>query len=190
MQSVQQPPLAEGLGSDLQRWRPASSHYETLRHEYIAFARKGPPAFERSGGPAHFTASCFVFNAALTEVLLCFHKKGNFWVQLGGHIDPSDPTVSAAAFREAREESGIEHLRPFQLAPVDIDRHDLGPGFRGCRTHWDVGYAAIGPTTSRVVVSDESDDVRWWPAETLPDAIPPGFAARVSRVLTEMRSTP
>ncbi|MBW8810801.1 MAG: NUDIX domain-containing protein, partial [Lysobacter sp.] len=35
------------------------------------------------------------------------HRKGGFWVQCGGHLEPDDATLSAAALREATEESGI-----------------------------------------------------------------------------------
>ena len=29
-------------------------------------------------------------NLTLTRALLCFHRKGRFWVQPGGHLDPGD----------------------------------------------------------------------------------------------------
>ncbi|MFK3672330.1 NUDIX domain-containing protein [Leifsonia aquatica] len=101
-----------------------------LIDEYIDFvsSRRGT-AIARDGGDQHITASCFVFNPALDQVLLCFHKKGQFWVQLGGHIEPDDITIAAAALREAREESGLDELEIVTSRPLDVNRHALGDGF-------------------------------------------------------------
>jgi 8-oxo-dGTP pyrophosphatase MutT (NUDIX family) len=93
-------------------------------------------ALDRDGGPEHVTASCFVFTPDLGHVLLCFHKKGRFWVQLGGHREPTDESVPAAAFREAREECGINDIRPISDRVLDVDRHSLGGGFTRCSAHW------------------------------------------------------
>src|SRR5665811_1849561 len=95
------------------------------------------PALARKGGPEHLTGSCFVLTPDLSRVLLCFHRKGQFWVQLGGHVEPGDASVAAAAYREAREEGGITDLRPFGSMPLDVDRHSLSSGFGACRVHWD-----------------------------------------------------
>jgi 8-oxo-dGTP pyrophosphatase MutT (NUDIX family) len=97
--------------------------------------------------------------------------------------------VRAAARREAVEEGGIADLRPVADVPLDLDRHDLGPGFARCDTHWDVGYGFLAPATSAPVVSAESDAVRWWPVDALPSAVPPGFAARLRRAVAAVGST-
>ena len=80
-------------------------------------------------------------------LLLCFHRKGLFWVQTGGHIEPGDHSVPVAALREAREEAGLTAL---SLIPgvLDLDRHELGAAFGPCRTHWDVGFAALATLSS------------------------------------------
>ncbi|WP_129587980.1 NUDIX hydrolase [Rathayibacter oskolensis] len=126
----------------------------------------------------------------LDRVLLCFHRKGRFWVQLGGHIEAGDPSVADAAAREAQEESGLRELRMLGRLPVDVDRHGLGGGFGRCSRHWDVGYAAIADPAEPVVVSDESDDVAWWPVDALPDDVPPGFAARLGGAVEAARESP
>ncbi|MBF4463040.1 MULTISPECIES: NUDIX hydrolase [unclassified Rathayibacter] len=154
-----------------------------LRDDYLAFLREyGAQALDRDLGPEHLTASCFVFSPDLSRVLLCFHGKGRFWVQLGGHIEPADASVAEAAVREAREESGIVALRLLAVAAVDIDRHALGTGFGRCLRHWDVGYAAVADPSEPLVVSQESGDVAWWPVDALPADVPPGFAERVAGV--------
>ncbi|MGV8979395.1 MAG: NUDIX hydrolase [Cellulomonas sp.] len=176
------------LASWLDDWRPVSAGQDRLRTEYSAFLRAGPrTALDRDGGPQHVTASCFVFTADLDRVLLCLHKKGQFWVQLGGHIEAHDASVADAALREAREEGGIVGLRPCGTTPLDVNRHDLSAAFGRCRTHWDVGYAAVADAAASPVTSAESDDVAWWPIDALPAGVPDGFGERLTTVLAELR---
>ena len=146
---------------------------------FLTFA--GDAALRRDGGPEHVTGSCFVFSPAFDRVLLCFHRKGQFWVQFGGHIEPKDASVAEAAQREAREESGIVDVILLSTAIVDLDRHDLNAGF-SCTAHWDVGFAATIDPDVEIVVSDESEDVRWFLIDELPDQVPTGFRARLAYV--------
>ncbi|MGO4678605.1 NUDIX domain-containing protein [Microbacterium sp. 2MCAF23] len=159
----------------------AALRSSAVRDSFHAFVRGGgDTALRRDGGAEHVTGSCFVFSPDFTQVLLCFHGKGQFWVQFGGHIEPGDPSIAAAARREAREESGISDLALLSTGIIDLDRHDLNGGF-ACSAHWDIGFAALAdPTTSLTAVSEESEDVRWFPVGALPAEIPDGFAKRLA----------
>lgn len=179
--------VAEQLSRDLAAWSPRNAGQDRLRSEFIRFVDQGSAgALARNSGPRHVTASCFVFTADLRRVLLCFHRKGQFWVQLGGHIEASDPSVAHAAFREAREEGGISALTPLQLLPVDVDRHSLGDGFGQCSEHWDIGFAVTASSDATPIVSAESEDVAWWPVAELPSNVPPGFAERVEAIVANL----
>jgi 8-oxo-dGTP pyrophosphatase MutT (NUDIX family) len=179
------------FAAELAAWHPADPTQRELKDEYLAFINdRGASSLERDGGPTHITASCFVFNADRSEVLLCFHRKGRFWVQLGGHIEAGDASVADAALREGREEGGITDLTALRRHPVDLDRHGLGDGFGRCSVHWDVGYAVTAPAGAITAVSDESEDVAWWPVEGLPDNVPPNFGRRVAGVLRELAANP
>lgn len=150
------------------------------RDSYISFARaRGADALKRDGGPEHVTASCFVFSPDFERVLLCFHRKGQFWVQFGGHLEPHDASVADAALREAREESGIAELALRSDAIVDLDRHELHGGF-ACAAHWDVGFVAIAGSDVEFAPSDESEDVRWFATNALPEDVPSNFPARIA----------
>ncbi|MDP9983311.1 8-oxo-dGTP pyrophosphatase MutT (NUDIX family) [Pseudarthrobacter oxydans] len=152
------------------------------RDDYLRFVTfAGDAALRRDGGPEHVTGSCFVFSPAFDRVLLCFHRKGQFWVQFGGHIESNDASVAEAAEREAREESGVGDLVLLSSAIVDLDRHDLHAGF-SCTAHWDIGFAATIDPKVDIAVSDESEDVRWFPIDELPDQVPTGFGARLKYV--------
>ena len=175
---------------DLRSWYPKEASQESLKREYLGFIeRPGDGSLDRDGGREHVTASCFIFTPDLENVLLCFHKKARFWVQVGGHIEPEDVSVSAAAIREAIEESGIPDITLIAATPMDLDRHDLGAGFIRCDVHWDVGFAAIATGDAIPVTSDESDGVRWWPLGSLPPEIPYGLTERVNQIAAAVRDS-
>lgn len=172
---------ARRLSRDLRDWA-APPPLAVLREEYLRFLLDDR-VLDRDSGPEHVTASCFVLSPDHSRVLLCFHRKGRFWVQLGGHVEPGDASVADAALREAREESGLEDLVPLGATPLDIDRHGLGDGFGRCGAHWDVGYGALADPAAPLLVSDESDDLAWWPVDALPADVPPGFPERLRGAL-------
>ena len=153
-------------------WDPPSSS-GGVRDDYVRFLRDvGVAALDRDSGPVHLTASCFIFTPTLTHVLLCFHRKGQFWVQVGGHIDAADDTLVAAALRESREESGLVDLTPIDDV-LDLDVHDLGSAFGRCRT----------PPQ----VSDESEEVAWFPVDALPASMAGSVPRRIATMLDQLR---
>ena len=72
---------------------------------------------------AHITASALVVSHDLDRVLLCLHGRVNVWLQLGGHCEPEDATLAAAALREATEESGLTGL-VINPVPIDLDTNN------------------------------------------------------------------
>ena len=151
-------------------WQAPDEQQNRLRTSYLDHLRRHRDGVSRSCVPAHLTASALVVDATGELVLLALHRKGGFWAQLGGHCEPVDATLSGAALREAGEESGIEGLRVLGSGPVDLDRHELSGAFGSCGEHLDVRYLVVAPPGAEPVVSDESDDVAWFPADELPPA--------------------
>jgi 8-oxo-dGTP pyrophosphatase MutT (NUDIX family) len=182
-------PREQRFAGTLTEWMPAAPAQGGLRCEYLAFLEaRGASALNREGGSAHLTASCFIFTPDLAQTLLCFHKKGQFWVQLGGHIEAEDSSVASAALREAHEESGIAGLALLDDAPFDLNRHPLAAAFGRCTTHWDVGFVALATADVVPVVSAESEDVAWWPTDRMPSQVPDRFDERLHTVLRELRA--
>jgi 8-oxo-dGTP pyrophosphatase MutT (NUDIX family) len=78
---------------------------------------------------------------------------------MGGHCEPGDSSLAAAALREATEESGVSGLSLLPGGPVRLDRHPIPPP---CHCHFDVQYAVLAPSDAAHAISDESLDVRWF----------------------------
>lgn len=162
-------------------WAAPDPGQEQLRLDYLAHLAQHPDGVLRSGPPQHLTASCLVFDPSGTRTLLTHHAKGNFWVQLGGHLEVTDTSLVAAARREAREESGLPDLE-VRPDPVHLDRHALPAAFGRCDTHLDVRYLAVVPADAVPVVSVESHGVAWFPLDVLPTTVAPDLRVVLPRV--------
>lgn len=152
----------------LAAYRPNDAGQQRLRESYRAHLRTQPGAVVKTGSPVHFTASCVVVDTTGDHVLLTHHRRARRWFQFGGHLEPGDAGVHAAATREVREESGVPDLTPAS-AIVELHRHDLAGDFGSCRTHLDIRYAASLPLDIELHPSFESIDVRWWAVDALPE---------------------
>ncbi|WP_456284220.1 NUDIX hydrolase [Microbacterium sp. JZ101] len=148
-----------------------------------ALEAHGAAALDREGPPAHLTASLFVFDSTGEQILLCLHGKGRFWVQPGGHLEAGDTSLAQAAARELEEETGVSRGLLRDVRVVDLDHHPLSSRFGRCASHLDVGVAAVVDRDAVALqVSDESDDLAWFPLDDLPSPLPPAFDERLARV--------
>lgn len=172
----------ESAAMSLGAWTPTTLDDQRLWYEYVEFAADAAHARKQTSSAQHLTVSAFVFNHELDHVVLCYHRKGRFWVQLGGHVEQSDSSLAAAAHREATEESGLPDLQPVGAGIVDLDRHALNSGFGTCEVHWDIGFAFATDLAHKPVSSDESDDVAWWPVASLPTGSVDHLAERIARI--------
>lgn len=166
------PAWTDHARSLLIRWSPPDARQFSLRDEYVDFIDGHADAHLRSSRVGHLTASALIVDPAERTTLLTLHPTVGRWLQTGGHIERSDASMLAAAAREAREESGIPDLK-LDAQPLALDRHEVAckdeNGARSPLQHWDVQFLALAAPGSLAVMSEESDDLRWWPLDALPD---------------------
>ena len=160
--------------STLRDWTAPDADQLRLLERYVAHLEAHPDGLQRSCRPDHLTASTLVLSSDHRQVLLTLHAKAGRWFQFGGHCEPGDHRLVDAATREAREESGLASLL-LDPVPVQLSEHEVpfcGAGDARVVHHLDVRFLAIAAPDAAPVTSDESLDVRWWPADDLPDPDP------------------
>ncbi|GAB2810776.1 NUDIX hydrolase [Actinocorallia aurea] len=160
-------------------WRAPEPAQEAMREEFLGHLSRYPDGMWRACRPGHLTASTLVLSADRSQVLLTLHAKLKMWLQMGGHCESGDATLAAAALREATEESGIPGL-VLSSTPVQLDRHPV-PCHPGGSWHLDVQYLAVAPEGARHAISAESDDLRWFDLDALPDLTDAALRSLVAR---------
>ena len=134
-------------GADVLRaYVAADEREEAERCAMLRLADELEQPTSRDQERAHFTASAFVVDDAGTRTCLVAHVKLNRLLQPGGHIEPTDLSLEAAALREAREETGLElELHPTAPRPFDLDIHEIPerPG-EPSHFHLDIRYLLVG----------------------------------------------
>lgn len=163
-------------------WQAPDPAQDALRHAVLAFVLARADACDRACMPGHVTASTLVLDNNTTHVLLTLHPRLGRWVQLGGHCDETDDDIVAVAAREAREESGVADLR---IAPalVAVHAHPVTCSLGIPTRHLDLQFVARAPAGAQIAISDESMDLRWWPADALPPGCDHALRYLVSRAL-------
>ncbi len=150
----------------LTEWTAPDAEQAEFQQRFLDLLHTEPGAVRAEHPGAHITASVLVVNAEMDRVLLCLHGRIHRWVQLGGHLEPDDPTVAGAGLREATEESGIAGLL-VHPAPIHLDVHRVNCRY-GPADHYDVRFAAIAPAGAIEQVSAESAALGWFAPLALP----------------------
>jgi 8-oxo-dGTP pyrophosphatase MutT (NUDIX family) len=148
----------EALVQLLQAHVAADEREEADRCSMLRLALELGDPLSRSEPSAHFTASAFVVDDRCERACLVTHVKLGRLLQPGGHVEPSDASLEAAALREAREETELTlELHPTASRPFDLDVHRIPerPGEPG-HFHLDVRYLVVGR-------GEPCDGAAWYP---------------------------
>jgi 8-oxo-dGTP pyrophosphatase MutT (NUDIX family) len=170
----------------LSDWHAPDPAQESVRHAVLSFLHARPDGCRRECVPGHATASTLVLDDTGNQVLLTLHPRLGRWVQLGGHCEDADDDIVAAALREATEESGVAGLR---IDPnlIAIHVHPVTCSLGVPTRHLDLQFVAHAPAGSQITCSDESADLRWWPADALPSGTDDALAYLVGRARSSGR---
>lgn len=151
------------LLNKLRVYRPHDQHERDMYETLLRFVETEANCFDRALPIGHVTGSAWVIDRSRTMTLLTHHAKLERWLQLGGHAD-GDPDILRVAMREAREESGLDDIRPVSETIFDVDVHSIpARGTEPRHLHYDVRFLLEADATAPLVVSHESKDLVWVP---------------------------
>ena len=157
----------------LRAYSPQNEQEDADRRMILEYIRRFPDnILTRDNAIAHMTSSGFVVNADASKVLMAHHNLYRVWAWTGGHAD-GEADLLAVALREAREETGAEHVRPLsaQIASVDILPvwgHVKGGRYVCAHQHLNVSYLLVADETDPLRAREgENTRVGWLPAGRL-----------------------
>jgi 8-oxo-dGTP pyrophosphatase MutT (NUDIX family) len=116
--------------------------------------------------PLHVTGSALVIHPPTGRVLLRWHDRLGRWLHVGGHADPGEVRPFDIAWREAREETGLDDLvawpaadRPplIQVVVVPVPANGGDPAHE----HADLRYVLATARPERAEAETETTPLRW-----------------------------
>ena len=127
---------------EIKKYRPCNEQEQRDKAVILAFLENNEDAFLRSNLLAHMTASSWIVNPERTKTLMVYHNIYDSWSWTGGHAD-GETDLLAVALREAREETGIAHVRPvspeiFSLEVLTVDGHEKRGAYVPSHLHMNV----------------------------------------------------
>lgn len=160
------------------------------REVLLRWLDSGVEIASRNNPVAHLTASAWVVSPGRKFVLMAYHNLYDSWAWLGGHAD-GELDLQAVAAREAREESGIENLRPLMDAPISleiltVDGHEKKGKYVSSHLHLNLTYLFEAQIDQALTVRpEENSAVAWIPLEEIGHrSTEPWFIQRIYSKLT------
>jgi 8-oxo-dGTP pyrophosphatase MutT (NUDIX family) len=138
--------------------------------------------------PGHITCTGLVLAPDDERLLLVHHRRLDRWLLPGGHVEPDDVTIAAAARREVIEETGV--VLADRSTFIGADVHGIpGRKHEPYHLHHDLLFA-FRAAGEDLQVSEESHAVAWCtPAECDRYGLPGNVRRAYSRSLQLKSST-
>ena len=174
---------------EIKKYRPCNAQEQRDQALILDFLEKNGDAFLRSNLLAHMTASSWIVNPERTKTLMVYHNIYDSWSWTGGHAD-GETDLLAVALREAREETGIAHVRPvspeiFSLEVLTVDGHEKRGAYVPSHLHMNVTYLLEAEESDTLhVCREENSGVAWFTLEeALKASTEPWFVERIYKKL-------
>ena len=140
----------------------ASAEEGKSRELILALLEHTPTPFSRlQFQPGHITCTALVLHPDARRVLLIHHHRLRRWLLPGGHVEDGDETLSAAARREAVEETAVR-IAPGSLPRLaGMDVHGI-PAHKGepFHLHHDLIFR-LNAESGEIARTEEAPEVAW-----------------------------
>ena len=183
--------MSDRLKEQIRAYRPVNEQEERDKELILHCLETEKNIFTRQNRLAHMTASAWIVNPERTKVLMAYHNIYHSWSWLGGHAD-GETDLLKVALKEAREESGIHHVKPvseqiYSLEVLTVDGHVKRGEYVSSHLHLNVTYLLQAEETDVLhIKEDENSNVGWF---SLEDAVAastePWFQEHIYRKLNE-----
>ncbi len=151
----------------VERYQPINTQEAADKQLMITVAKTNDNAFYRHCLHAHFTSSAFIVNETFDKILFAHHNIYGAWGWLGGHND-GDEDFLRVALREAREESGLTEVRPFNgevltLDVIFVENHVKHGEYVPDHLHMNLAFLLVANELAPLRVKpDENSALRWF----------------------------
>jgi ADP-ribose pyrophosphatase YjhB (NUDIX family) len=167
--------------------QPADAHEARMLMDIKDFVRRYDDFHSRAQSAGHLTGSAWILDEDCTHALLTYHGKFDCWVQLGGHVE-DDVDMLSASLREAREESGLDEVKPMSDYIFDVDVHAIPANPKEpAHFHYDIRFLFTADRHTPFVVSSESKDLAWVELEKIAELTSEESVLRMVRKTMRMR---
>lgn len=178
------------LMRQLGEYKPYNEQEARDRDAILAFLSSDVvDPYSRENLTAHMTASAWIVNSARTMVLMVYHNLYDSWSWTGGHAD-GERNMLHVALKEAREETGVEHIRPisddiFSVECLTVDGHEKRRQYVPSHIHMNVTYLLEADEKDTLHICEgENSGVKWFALEDAPRASSePWFVERIYKKL-------
>lgn len=115
------------LKEQIEKYNPIDEIEEKDKEGMLKYIDTFNDILFRTNEFAHFSSSAWIVNSDMTKVLMVYHNIYNEWSWTGGHCD-GDANLLEVAIREAKEETGIQNLKPlsnnmFSIEILTVEGH-------------------------------------------------------------------
>lgn len=140
----------------------ASAEEGKSRELILALLEHTPTPFSRlQFQPGHITCTALVLHPDARRVLLIHHHRLRRWLLPGGHVEDGDETLSAAARREAVEETAVRIAPGSHALLAGMDVHGI-PAHKGepFHLHHDLIFR-LNAESGEIARTEEAPEVAW-----------------------------
>lgn len=151
----------------IEAYKPFDEQETVDQKTILEFIRQNDNHLLRTNLVAHLTSSAIVLNKDFTKVLFAYHNIYKSWSWLGGHLD-GDDNLLYVALKETKEETGVEHVKPymndiFMIDVIYVNHHMKNDRYVGDHLHLNVTFLLVADEHDQLVIkADENQDVRWF----------------------------